>query len=66
MEVAQIVIDHVYAAQGKSQLSKYIDPNTLEEKKKRIDSIIEELRGEESSFDGDIVHGSAVGYGVKH
>lgn len=44
MEVCQIVIDHVYKAQGKkNNLDKYIDPNTLEEKKKRLDNIVEEL-----------------------
>lgn len=44
MEVCQIVIDHVYNAQGKkNNLDKYVNPNTLEETKKRLDNIVEEL-----------------------
>lgn len=44
MEVCQIVINHVYNAQGKkNNLDKYTDPTTLEETKKRLDNIVEEL-----------------------
>jgi len=57
----------VYAAQGKKSLVKYADPESTEveaiqEKHKRVDKLVEELFGDESSLLGRTITGEAVGY----
>lgn len=62
-EAAKFIIDLVYAAQGKSPMPKYIDPESkepIEEQKKRIDKLVEELFGDESSLLGRTITGEAV------
>jgi len=57
-EAAKFVIDTIYSVQySNHSLTKYVDPeNTLEKeveaKRKRVDGIIEELFGEQSSLQG--------------
>jgi hypothetical protein len=65
-EAAKFVIDTIYSVQyGSHSLVKYVDPeNTqekhLEEKRKRVDAIIEELFGEQSSLQGTTVTGESI------
>jgi hypothetical protein len=47
IDVAKIVIDTVYAAQGKSSLAKYTD-NPDEEQRKSVEDIYEYLYGDET------------------
>lgn len=47
IEVARIVIDSVYAAQGKSSMAKYLDDEDVE---KRIDSLQEYLFADETDI----------------
>ena len=64
--VAKFVIDTIYAAQyGGSHLKKYIDDEysqeaSLDAKAKRINSIFEEMTGEESSLGGTTVSGESI------
>lgn len=71
LDIAQAIIDTVNTAKGKGNMKKYFDPDAdvgeaLENKKKRIDNILEQISGDESGLGGAIVHGEGVGYGVKH
>lgn len=67
-EVAQIVIDTVYAALGKKSLKKYRDPDAdcvepevaIAKQKAKIDTIVNELFGDESGLGGSLVHGEGV------
>lgn len=62
-EVAQFVIDLVYAAQGKSSVAKYKDEeNTPEARQVRINKLQEELFGSESELLGRTITGEAVAY----
>ena len=61
----QFIINLVYAAQGHSPMPKYIDPESkepIEEQKKRIDDLMEELFGDESNLLGMTITGEAVAY----
>lgn len=66
LEACEFVIHSVLAAQyGTKNLRKYIDPEEtregfLEEKKKRVDAIVEELFGEQSGLDGSTVTGESI------
>lgn len=64
---AKFVVDTVYAAQGKSGLRKYVDPEGTKEgareaKEKRISKLEEELFGDESCLMMRTKTGEAVGY----
>ena len=61
----QFIINLVYAAQGHRPMPKYIDPESkepIEEQKKRIDGLVEELFGDESNLLGMTITGEAVAY----
>ena len=67
VDACKFIIDTVYAAQGKKSLVKYADPEAtevaaIEEKRKRVDGLVEELFGDESSLLGRTITGEAVGY----
>lgn len=60
-EVTQFVINTVLAAQGKSTLAKYVDPNTsLEAKQERVMKIEEELFGNETETGDALAYGDGV------
>jgi hypothetical protein len=62
-EACRFVIDTVYAAMGKSSLRKYVDEEAnhpVEHKQQRIDTLVEELFGDESSLLGRTITGEAV------
>lgn len=53
-EVAKFVIDTIHAALGKTSLAKYKDPESTQEgalqaQKERVDKIVEEIFGDEST-----------------
>lgn len=59
----KFVIDTVRAATGKSSLVKYVDEevkNPEEEREKRIDSLVEQLFGDESGLLGRTITGEAI------
>jgi len=61
----QFIINLIFAAQGHRPMPKYIDPEStepIEEQKKRIDNLVEELFGDESNLLGMTVTGEAVAY----
>jgi hypothetical protein len=61
LEVAKLVIDTIYAAQGKTSLAKYKDPDIDPElHKKKVDAIYEELYGNETSINTSMAHGEAI------
>ncbi len=66
LDACQFIINTVYAAQyGTHNLKKYHDPEwcqeaELETRKKRIDSLVEELFGEQSSLEGTTVTGESI------
>lgn len=68
IDACQFIISTVYAAQyGTHNLKKFHDPESsqdaeLETRKKRVDGIIEELFGDQSSLQGTTVTGESVGY----
>lgn len=61
IDACKFIIDTVYAAQyGTKNLKKYVDPEPnqeayLENRKKTIDNLIEELFGDQSTLGGDTV-----------
>lgn len=66
-EACQFIINLVYAAQygNKKGVQRYIDPDycqeaELENRKKRIDNIIEELFGDQSSLQGTTKTGESI------
>ncbi len=60
-EVTQFVINTVMAARGKSNLAKYIDPNTtIEAKQERIAKIEEELFGNETDVGDALAYRNGV------
>jgi hypothetical protein len=62
-DACEFIINLIYAAMGKKPMPKYIDPEAkepIEEQKKRIDSLVEELFGDESSLLGRTITGEAV------
>lgn len=64
-EACKFLVDLVYAAMGHRPMQKYIDPESvepMEEQKKRIDSLVEELFGDESNLLGRTITGEAVAY----
>lgn len=64
-EACKFVIDVVHAASGKKSMKKYVDEEAaspLEAKEKRIDGLLHELFGDESSLLGGTVTGEAVAY----
>lgn len=66
-DACKMVVDTVYAAIGKQSLAKYKDPEnsqeaSLEMKRARVDKLIEELFGDESSLLGRTITGEAVAY----
>lgn len=61
----KFVVDTVYAAMGKKSMRKYVDEeakNPIESQEKRINELMEELFGSESSLLGRTVTGEAVAY----
>lgn len=66
IEACQFIINTVYAAQyGTKNLKKYHDPESsqeaeLETRRKRIDGIIDELFGEQSSLQGTTKTGESI------
>jgi hypothetical protein len=62
-EACKFVVDLVYSAIGKSNMAKYVDPDTAEDaREKRIAKLTEELFGDESGLLGRTITGEAVGY----
>lgn len=66
LDVCQIVIQHIYAAQGKAPI-KIADPradgnNGLEAQKKRIDDIMEYFYVNDTELQQDLKFGHAVSY----
>lgn len=67
-EVSKIVVDTVYAALGKTSLAKYKDPDSdcvdpeiaIAKKKARVDSIYNELFGDESDIGDSLVYGQGI------
>lgn len=60
-EVTQFVINTVMAARGKSNLAKYIDPDTtMEAKQERVAKIEEELFGNETDVGDALAYGNGV------
>jgi hypothetical protein len=65
-EACQFVINTIYAAQyGTHNLRKYNDPDCnqeteLENRRKRVDGLVEELFGEQSSLEGTTVTGESI------
>jgi hypothetical protein len=62
-EACKFVIDIIYAAQGHQPFPKYIDPDSeepIEAQKKRIDDLVEQLFGDESSLMMRTVTGEAI------
>ena len=64
---SKFVIDTMYAAMGKSSLAKYVDPertteDQVVEKHQRVNKLVEELFGDESSLLGRTITGEAVAY----
>lgn len=67
LDACQFVIDAVLSAQGKSSLAKYKDPlsgisneDYLEMKAKEIDTLQEELFGNETDTGDALAHGEAI------
>lgn len=62
LEVCQIVIDTVYAAQGKTSLKKYVDEEAKNDPKRKIavDKIYEELFGEETEITDALAARTAI------
>jgi len=66
LEAAKFIIDTVYAAQySNHNLARYIDPDNsqeavIENQKKRIDGLVEELFGEQSAFEGTTKTGETI------
>ncbi len=59
------LVDLIYAAQGKKGMVKYVDElakESPEEKRIRIDKLVDELFGDESMLLGRTITGEAVGY----
>lgn len=59
IDISQIVIDTIYAAQGKSSLAKYID-NSDEENAKNIEEIYEYLYGDETDITDSLRYKSGI------
>src|SRR3970282_908222 len=59
LDVAKIVIDTVYAAQGKGSLAKYTD-NPDEEKVKRVNDIYDYLYGDETDVTDSLRYKTGV------
>lgn len=64
-EVARLVIDTIYAATGMGSLAKYKDPEStkegaLEEQRKRVEAITEELFGNESDVTDHLARQTGV------
>jgi hypothetical protein len=61
IEVCKLVIDTVYAAQGKSSLAKYKDPDANPEAyRARIEETYNELFGEETDVSDALAYGEGV------
>lgn len=67
-EVAKIVVDTIYAAQGKKSLAKYKDPDAdcadpeiaVAKQRAKVDQLMLEMYGDESSFGGALVYGEGI------
>lgn len=65
-DACKFIIDTVYAAQyGTQNIKKYVDPDettekSMENQKKRVDGIIDELFGEQSSLQGTTKTGESI------
>ncbi len=67
-EVAQLIVDTVYAALGKSSLAKYKDPDmdakdprvAIAKQRARVDEIVEELFGNESDVTDALAHKEGI------
>lgn len=62
LEVCKIVIDTIYAAQGKSSLAKYTDEKAKNDPKRvqAVKEIYDELFGEETEITDALARGSAI------
>ena len=63
LEAAKFIIDTVLAAQGKSSLAKYKDPdkeNPIERKQARVDALEKELFGNETNIGDSLAHGMGI------
>ncbi len=66
IDACQFIINTIYAAQyGTHNLKKYHDPEwcqeaELDNRKKRVDGLVEELFGEQSSLEGTTVTGESI------
>jgi hypothetical protein len=62
IDVAKIVIDVVYAAQGKKSLANYVDEEAKNDPKrtKAVEKVYNELFGEETELTDALARGSAV------
>jgi hypothetical protein len=62
-EALQFLIDLIYAVKGKSSMRKYVDPDAdhpLEKQQERVDRLMEELFGDESSLEGKTFRGEGI------
>jgi hypothetical protein len=64
-DACKFVIDTIYAATGKQSLAKYKDPEdsqeaSLELKRQRVESLVEELFGDQSALDYTTVTGESI------
>jgi len=62
-QACKFIVDTVYAAMGKSSLSKYIDEdaaNPIEARRARIDKLENELFGDETGLKGKTISGEAI------
>lgn len=66
MEATKFIINTVYSVQySNHNLARYSDPDNsqgqeLENRRKRIDGMVEELFGEQSSFEGSTITGETI------
>jgi hypothetical protein len=63
LDASKLIIDTVYAAQGKESLAKYIDPdkdNPVEKKAERVGKLEEELFGNETVISDALAHGMGI------
>lgn len=63
LDVCQVIINTLYAALGKKKVGKFVDPEAgIEAKSARVDKIMEELFGNETSEGDALAQKSGVGY----
>lgn len=61
LDASKLIIDTLYAALGKVDLSKYADPGeSVEVKEERLDKLQAELFGNETNVGDALAHGEAI------